>query len=234
MKKVINIGIYILTVLFGLLFTYLTAICILSPYADIAEIAFDAIFTSAKSEDIDEIDENYLAKKEEIVVPIENEDTATEKPYQYTSTVKFGSFKFPSFETKYGNIKIDRVGIDCNLYMGDTNKVLKKGAGTYVGGHIPGDGGTVLVAAHCTTYFRPLEQVVIGDIITIDTIYGDYEYEVYDIKICKANDLSAFDLSLDCDNLVLYTCYPLDTLKSRTQRLYVSAKLVSGTKIERE
>lgn len=50
----------------------------------------------------------------------------------------------------------------------------------------------------------------------------------------KATDRTAYDLSADYENLIMYTCYPFDALGLTPQRYFVYAKLVSGTPIDKE
>lgn len=53
-------------------------------------------------------------------------------------------------------------------------------------------------------------------------------------RLSKATDRTAYDLSADYENLIMYTCYPFDALGLTTQRYFVYAKLVSGTPIDKE
>ena len=49
----------------------------------------------------------------------------------------------------------------------------------------------------------------------------------------EALDTTAYDLSADYDNLVLYTCYPFDEIGLTSQRFFVYADLVEGITIEK-
>lgn len=70
--------------------------------------------------------------------------------------------------------------------------------------------------------------------VEIKTSYGNYIYEITDTAVKKATDRTAYDLSADYENLIMYTCYPFDALGLTTQRYFVYAKLVSGTPIDKE
>ena len=50
----------------------------------------------------------------------------------------------------------------------------KKGAGSSVHASFPGQGETILVGGHDTTFFAPLEKLEENDEITVNTTYGDY------------------------------------------------------------
>ena len=70
-----------------------------------------------------------------------------------------------------------------------------------------------------------------GKIVVLETNYGTYTYEVTETAVKKATDKTAYDLKATQENLVLYTCYPFDTLGLTPDRYYVYAKYVSGPKI---
>lgn len=147
-------------------------------------------------------------------------------------TLPIESITFPKTGEKYAHITIPGTGVDCDVYYGDSNPVLKKGPGQYEWSKLPGFGSTTLVAAHVTTHFRGLQYVNIGDTIYYTTSYGAYEYKVTDIMVVKASEAkAAYDLRADYDNLVLYTCYPFYSVAFRSQRFFVCAELVSGPRV---
>ncbi len=147
--------------------------------------------------------------------------------------IAFGSFAFPTVGKKFGHIKVESTSIDCGFYMGDAENLLKKGVGMSVFSSLPGDHGTTLVAGHCASYFSTLGNAKIGDSIYLDTSYGNFEFEIYDIQIRKANSFSESELENGNNELILYTCYPFNTLFSVSQRYFVYAKYVSGPNIIR-
>ena len=60
---------------------------------------------------------------------------------------------YPSVGDELGRIVIPGTNVDCAMYWGDSKTQLSKGAGTYTGAHIPGEGGTILAGAHTNSYF---------------------------------------------------------------------------------
>lgn len=138
---------------------------------------------------------------------------------------------YPTEGENYGRLTIGGTSIDCNLFYGDSAVELSSGAGTYAGASIPGQGSTTLIAGHTGTYFRDFERIQKGTMISIETRYGKYRYEVTDIRIAEENDTSAYDLNASEDNLILYTCYPFGQISPTTQRCFVYAKFVSGPTI---
>lgn len=145
-------------------------------------------------------------------------------------TVPISQVVIPEYETHYAEITSNRIGLSAQLYFGDSNEVLRYGVGQYMGSFLPGFGGTILLAAHNTTYFLPLKDIQVDDVIQITTNYGVYQYQVTEMKVLKDDDPSAFDLSQrEQEQLVAYTCYPFEQIGAVTQeRFFVYADKVSG------
>ncbi|MGN1129735.1 MAG: class D sortase, partial [Ruminococcus sp.] len=125
----------------------------------------------------------------------------------------------------------DNRDVSAKLFFGDGSIPLSNGVGVYAGSFIPGYGKTVLVAGHNNTYFNGLKNVEKGDIVNINTSYGNYQYKVTETKVVGKYDKSAYDLSADEENLIMYTCYPFDELGLTELRYFVYAEKVSGPEI---
>ena len=68
-----------------------------------------------------------------------------------------------------------------------------------------------------------------GDIIKIVTDYGEFNYEIYDSKIVKADERKeAVPIQKEKEILMLYTCHPIDAIGNPKERLIVYANLVDG------
>jgi len=146
-------------------------------------------------------------------------------------TISSANITLPSKGDVYGTLTIDGAGVNCSVYFGDDNAILRKGVGQYSGSMLPGFGSTTLIGGHVNTYFKGLQNVEIGDVIKITTTYGAYEYTVNNLKVVDYQDKSAYDLSANHDNLILYTCYPFGTLGFTSQRYFVYAEYTSGPKV---
>lgn len=157
-----------------------------------------------------------------------NEDKVESEP-----TVDLADVVWPSYGQHYAQISCERIGLKAPLYMGDDNSITKVGAGQYLGSFPPGFGKIILVGAHCTTFFKPLQNVETGDIIVIKTSYGIYKYEVSKIQVYVADDMDAYDLLEEKEQLIMYTCYPFRLLSgSRQHRMFVYADKISGPKLQ--
>ena len=112
---------------------------------------------------------------------------------------------------------------------GDTDDILKKGAGQSFLSGFPGQQKTVLVGGHDTTFFAPLENVKEGDSIVLACTYGSFEYKVSQINIIDGADFTISDTE---EQLVLYTCYPFGkTGVDRTKKIVYICDKVSGPEI---
>ncbi len=116
---------------------------------------------------------------------------------------------------------------DAPVYVGDDNAILKKGVGKYYGSDFCGEGGKIVLSAHCNKAFYCLEDVQLGYTVRMHTIYGEYAYKVSDIFLFNMDDNHVILDKTDSEQLLLYTCYPRG-LGFRRQRLAVVCKKVSG------
>ena len=149
------------------------------------------------------------------------------KIYNITEgTIDKSNWVSPVVDSQYGYIICDEVGLNAPLYYGDSENVLLKGAGQSVSSYFPGQGGTVLVGGHDTTFFGCLESINENMKIKVDTEYGVFEYNVTDISIVSGSD---YDIKSDKEQLVLYTCYPFGkTDINRTKKIIFVCDKVSG------
>ena len=110
----------------------------------------------------------------------------------------------------------------------DDVRQLNLGVGTYMFGYLPGQGRTIMMAAHTNTWFSDLGSAQIGDTITVETYYGVYEYEIVDAQVKDCEDSSAYDFSRTDENIILYTCYPFGTIGFTRDRYFVYGEYRSG------
>ena len=136
---------------------------------------------------------------------------------------------YPQFGKKYATIEIPSIKLNLPVYYGDTKKILKKGIGHYNGSYFPGENGSIIYAGHNNPgYLDKLDKVKVGDVITIKTSYGTFNYKASSLKIVKETDIEAFPITHDEELLILYTCWPINRslIGRKTQRYIVYAKRV--------
>ncbi len=133
----------------------------------------------------------------------------------------------PSWGTQFATLKIESIGVDVPVFHGDDMIQLSQGAGHYLGSQFPGEGGSIILAGHNVKgMFHDLPNINIGDKIQVNTIYGDFEYEVYETKIDDYRNEDAFPIQNEEEILILYTCFPINNVWYVTDRYIVYAKLV--------
>ncbi|SEW42603.1 class D sortase [[Clostridium] fimetarium] len=149
------------------------------------------------------------------------------------NTISAATITKPITAQRLGEVSIDRVGIQMNLYFGDTTAILSIGAGMYEGSALPGYPGLKLIAAHNGKgQFGELGSVVVGDLVTITMPYGTYTYQVKESKVVNANDTTTYDFTVKDDKLILYTCYPMYYSSATDQRLFLYCDKVSGAVVK--
>lgn len=177
-------------------------------------ISIGSMFMSDKQVD-------YSKSYDNIFIPTDNE----------RDTIDASEVEFPGINKQFGELRIKNRAVDAKLFFGDSSIPLRNGVGVYAGSFIPGYGRTILVAGHNNTFFNGLKNVKKGDTVEINTSYGNYSYKVTGTKLTTDTDKKAYDLTAEKENLVMYTCYPFDTLGLTNKRFFVYADKVSGPEI---
>lgn len=145
--------------------------------------------------------------------------------------VSKSKIKVPKEGDRYATIRVDRVNFKKPLFYGDNDVILNLGIGHYMGSSLPGEGKPILLAGHNGTEFYQLQNMKKGDIVKIETSWGDYTYKIHDMETIDKKDFDATILNEDKNELLMYTCYPFDTVNT-PYRYFVYATMVSGPKLE--
>lgn len=133
---------------------------------------------------------------------------------------------YPEYGTRYGTIIIDSIDVNLPLYFGDTLSILMYGVGQSASGYFPGEGGSVICMGHRDRgYLRRLPEMKKGDKIRIETVYGNYTYTLQETKVVKQTQLDAVPIQKEKEMLILYTCYPINTIGHATQRFITYSTL---------
>jgi sortase A len=135
-----------------------------------------------------------------------------------------------------GRIRIERIGLNVVVVEGTDTESLRKGPGHYTlaedlankaqgdGSAFPGQGKTMGIAGHRTTYlapFRRINEIEDGDEVVLEMPYATFTYEVEKHEIVDPSDVEIVR-NVGYDRLVLTACHPL---YSAAQRWAVFAKL---------
>jgi sortase A len=112
-----------------------------------------------------------------------------------------------AYGEQLGRLRIDRLHLDVIVNEGDSDAILDVAAGHLPDTPLPWQGGNSAIAAHRDGLFRPLRDIRQNDVLTLSTPRGTFTYDVTEVRVVRANDLSVLKPRTR-DTLTLITCYP--------------------------
>lgn len=128
-----------------------------------------------------------------------------------------------------GRILIGRIDLDVVIVEGTDTASLQRGPGHYTlansaeladvgdGSAFPGQGETMGIAGHRTTYlapFRRIDEIQPGDEIILQMPYATFTYTVQNHEIVDPDDVAIVE-NVGYDRLVLTACHPLYSAAQR-------------------
>jgi sortase A len=116
-------------------------------------------------------------------------------------------------------------GLNMVFVQGTDETSLELGPGHYPETAMPGQGKTVAIAGHRTTYlapFRHIDSLKPGEKITLKMPYGTFVYSVQKSEIVDPSDVGIIH-DTGYERLVLSACNPL---YSASQRYIIYARLI--------
>jgi len=144
-----------------------------------------------------------------------------------------------SFAPPEAVLHVRRLGIEVPVLEGTSDAILNRGVGHIPGTALPGQPGNLAISGHRDGFFRPLKDVVAGDIIELQRPVqsgqpsGEAQidrYVVRNIKIVFPSDTSVLNKTTD-STLTLVTCYPFYFVGAAPQRFIVQASLLPATRV---
>ena len=124
-----------------------------------------------------------------------------------------------------GKLRMPKIDHSSVVVEGTDLTTLRSGPGHYPKTPLPGEGGTVAVAGHRTTYgapFRNIDKLKPGDALEMDMPYGKFHYRVDKVQIVTPDSLWITRKRAK-ESLVLSACHPL---YSAAKRIVVFSTLV--------
>ena len=116
-----------------------------------------------------------------------------------------------------GRIRLPTLGRSYVVVEGTDLGTLRKGPGHFPKTPLPGEGGTVGVAGHRTTYgapFRTVDKLERGDEVVMDMPYGRFTYRVDKVQVVSP-DATWVTRKRRRESLVLTACHPLYSAAKR-------------------
>ena len=134
------------------------------------------------------------------------------------------------FESQWATLNVDGwEERDIPVFFGDSKAILKKGAGMWINSRFCGQSGKTVLSAHVTRHFYEIEDTVVGTRVTLDTVYGEYVYQVSEIKVFNYKDNTLIKQDGSENTLVMYTCYPRKNgYQTKAERIALICTMVSG------
>lgn len=122
----------------------------------------------------------------------------------------------------FGEISIPRLGLSAIIAEGVDEKTLRHAVGHFPESSVPEGVGTVALAGHRDTFFRPLANIQLHDLVMLETPHGKYQYEVVHTAVVGPQHVEVVQSSPQSD-LTLVTCYPFRYIGQAPQRFIVQA-----------
>lgn len=104
-------------------------------------------------------------------------------------------------------LTIGRLNLEAPVYSGTHRTTLDRGLGWVEGTASIDEVGNIGISGHRDGFFRPLKDIKVGDAIEMQTAAGVQNFEVSDISIVDALEVSVLDPT-DTTVLTLITCHP--------------------------
>lgn len=121
-----------------------------------------------------------------------------------------------------GEISIPRLGLSALIAEGVDETTLRHAVGHFPESSSPESVGTVALAGHRDTFFRPLANVRLHDLVMLQTPRGKYQYEVVHTAVVGPEHVEVIQSSPQSD-LTLVTCYPFRYIGQAPMRFIVQA-----------
>ena len=126
-----------------------------------------------------------------------------------------------------GRLEIPDIGLLVPVLAGDETESLRRGVFHIKGTATLGGLGTVGLAGHRDTYFRPLRKAAPHMTIQAVDETGVYHYEIDSTEIVTPDRVDVLSVQ-DRPELTLITCFPFDFVGAAPKRFIVHAHLLSA------
>ena len=124
-----------------------------------------------------------------------------------------------------GRLEVSRLGLSVMVVEGEDQTTLRRAAGHVPSTSLPGEPGNVGITGHRDTFFRPLRNIQLNDMITLTTLQGEYRYRVVSTKVVTPENVAVLD-STRGEILTLVTCHPFYFVGPAPKRFIVRAQRV--------
>jgi sortase A len=127
-----------------------------------------------------------------------------------------------------GRIEIPALALSAPITGDYDGNSLRKGVGHIPGTAVPGGLGTVGLAGHRDSFFRPLRRIVAKMEVRLIDKTGTYHYIVDSTEIVSPDKVDVLNIAARPE-LTLITCFPFDYVGAAPERFIVHAHLLSAS-----
>ena len=113
-----------------------------------------------------------------------------------------------------GVLEIPTMELTMPVYLGASDDHLAAGAAVLGNTSAPigGDSTNCVIAGHRgwrgADYFRHIDNLAVGDSVTLTNLWETLTYTVADIRIIQPHEVDKIKIQQGCDLLTLLTCHP--------------------------
>lgn len=177
-------------------------------------------------------------EKKQVAVPAGSEVSAP----VFTNTggtVKYSDIKSILYDGyKIANVTIPRLGVDNVVVRYGGQAQINAGICIWSGCDIPGTDGVTLLCGHNYNKNWKIGNLQIGDRLYLDTVYGQYVFEVYNAFVNKRGGdvvwLEEAYFAANATDMMLMTCYPFDGDGLDGRRYLVQCRMIEGPDVTGE
>jgi LPXTG-site transpeptidase (sortase) family protein len=174
-----------------------------------------------QNEEVENIESNSKIENEEISISNTNATSSLAENAFVDGHLK----EYPNFGEKYATLIISKIKVNAPIYFGATDEIILQGIGHDSGSNFPGENGTIIMCEHnYMNNFKRLGELINGDIIEVQTSYGDFFYKIYDEQVVLETEKYKLPIQHDEEILMIYTCYPLNSTGYTQYRYVLYAK----------
>lgn len=137
-----------------------------------------------------------------------------------------GEITRPTFGEQYAVLRADKLEVAVPVFWGSTDELFDRGACHATYSKLPGEEGNAVISAHVDTFFADLSLLEAGDVITLNTSYGEFIYTVTE-QISFKKTSKKYVSATEDTRLTLYTC-KRDVLGASEDRIGVICELTES------
>ena len=110
-------------------------------------------------------------------------------------------------------LSVPRLGVDQIVLAGASGRTLAFGPAHMDGTAAPGGNGVAVISGHRDTHFRFLEEIRVGDTLTVtDNNGASHQFRITETHVVDS-EKSGLAADTDAPRLALVTCYPFDAVE---------------------